>query len=236
MNERTPVAVVSGAGSGIGRAVALELARRGHRLALLGRRLGALRETLAAAAVEGEAWACDVRRAAEVTAVATAVVARGLGEVRVLVPAAGTAFVAPLAETDPEEFARVVETNLHGVFHLVQAFLPELRRAAPSRILPVLSVAARRGLPGWGAYGASKWGLRGLIATLREELAGSGVAITALYVGATDTPIWDGLAGEWPRERMVPVGEVARAVGWALDAAPRAAVEEVHLGPAEGVL
>ncbi|HSM49951.1 MAG TPA: SDR family oxidoreductase [Thermoanaerobaculia bacterium] len=236
MSERTPVAVVSGAGSGLGRAVALELARRGHRLALLGRRPEPLRETLAAAAVEGGAWSCDVRRAGEVRSVAAAVAASGLGEVRVLVPAAGTAVVAPLAETPPDDFARVVETNLHGVFHLVQAFLPQLRQVTPSWILPVLSVAARRGLPGWGAYGASKWGLRGLVATLREELAGSGVAITALYAGAIDTPLWDDLAGEWPRERMVPVEEVARAVGWALEVAPRAVLEEVHLGPADGVL
>jgi len=102
--------------------------------------------------------------------------------------------------------------------------------------VPLLSVAARRGFPGWSAYCASKWGLAGLVAALREELAGSGLRITAVYPGATDTPIWDGMPGEWDRSRMVPAAEVARAIGYALSADPRAVVEEIHLGPAGGAL
>jgi len=103
-------------------------------------------------------------------------------------------------------------------------------------LIPILSVAARRGFPGWSAYCASKWGLAGLIAALREELQGSGIRITALYPGATDTPIWDRLPGEWNRNAMVPPREVARALGYVLDADPSTLVEELTLGPAGGAL
>jgi NAD(P)-dependent dehydrogenase (short-subunit alcohol dehydrogenase family) len=103
-------------------------------------------------------------------------------------------------------------------------------------IIPLLSVAARRGFAGWSAYCASKWGLAGLVAALREELPGTGVRISALYPGATDTPIWDRLPGEWNRAAMVPPREVARALGYILDADPATLVEEVHLGPAGGAL
>src|ERR1700674_5832670 len=225
------VGVVSGGGWGIGRAIALELARRGFALALLGRRLAPLEETLAAAGLQGSAGGM----AAAVGRAAAAVEARW-GAAEVVVPAAGAAHIRPFAELSAEQFAATLETNLTGAFLLLQALLPAMRRRGRGWIFAVLSVAARRGFPGWAAYCASKWGLAGLLAVLREELAGSGVRLTALYPGATDTPIWQGIPGDWDPGVMVPPAEVARAVGCALDADPRALFEEIHLGPAGGAL
>jgi NAD(P)-dependent dehydrogenase (short-subunit alcohol dehydrogenase family) len=74
------------------------------------------------------------------------------------------------------------------------------------------------------------------VAVLREELAGTGVRITAIYPGATDTPIWNGLPGDWKRGSMVPASEVARALRHALDAPASALYEEIHLGPSGGAL
>jgi NAD(P)-dependent dehydrogenase (short-subunit alcohol dehydrogenase family) len=158
------------------------------------------------------------------------------GAPEVVVPAAGVTAIAPLEELAPERFRETVDTNLLGVFHLFRAFLPAMKAAGRGRLVPILSTAATRGFPGWSAYCASKWGLRGLVAALREELAGSGVLLTAVYPGATDTAIWDEVPGEWDRSRMVPVEEVARALVYALDTEPPALVEEVHLGPAGGAL
>ncbi|HEX2642360.1 MAG TPA: SDR family NAD(P)-dependent oxidoreductase [Thermoanaerobaculia bacterium] len=232
------VAVVSGGGSGIGREVALELARRGYSLALLGRRAEALEETLALAGLPGAsglALACDVRDPQAVEA-AVAEVHRRWGAAAVVVPAAGFARLAPVEEMAPSDFAEVVATNLTGSFLVIRALLSPMKERGSGWIFPVLSVAARRAFPGWGAYCASKWGLAGLVAALREELAGTGVRITALYPGATDTPIWNGMPGEWNRAAMVPAAEVARAVGFALDAPASALYEEIHLGPAGGAL
>lgn len=233
-------AVVSGGGSGIGREIALELARRGFALALLGRRLAPLEATLAEAgqaapAAGGLALACDVRDAAAVAAAAAAVEERW-GAAEVVVPAAGTALIRPFQELSPADFAATVDTNLTGAFLLLRALLPAMRRRGHGWIFAVLSVAARRAFPGWAAYCASKWGLDGLLAALRAELAGSGVRVTGIYPGATDTPIWEGAPGTWDRGAMMPAAEVARALGCALDADPRALYEEIHLGPAGGAL
>jgi len=231
------VAVVSGGGSGLGREIALELARRGYDLALLGRRQAPLEETLelAGGRESGIILPCDVRDAVALERCAEEI--RSLwGGADLVVPAAGVAAIAPMEQTSPEDFAAIVDTNLTGVFLLIRALLPAMKERGRGWLFPILSLAARRGFPGWSAYCASKWGLRGLVAALREELQGTGVRITALYPGATDTPIWDRLPGEWNRASMVPPQEVARALGFALESDPSTLVEEVHLGPAGGAL
>ena len=234
----TGVAVVSGGGSGLGREIALELAQRGYALALLGRHAAPLAATLAAAGLgpdRGLALPCDVRDPAAVGEAVRAVHER-FGAAEIVVPAAGQVRLGPLAEISPAEFADTVAVNLTGVFVLLRALLPEMLRRGRGWIFVILSVAARRAFPAWGAYAASKWGLAGLVASLREELAGTGIRLTALYPGAADTPIWEGLPGSWDRAAMLPAREAARAVGYALDADPRALVEELHLGPAGGAL
>jgi 3-oxoacyl-[acyl-carrier protein] reductase len=231
------VAVVSGGGSGLGREIALELARRGYDLALLGRRQEPLEETLKLARQRdrGLILPCDVRDAVALERCAEEIRTRW-GAADLLVPAAGVTSIAPVEETSPDDFAAIVDTNLTGVFLLIRALLPAMKQRGRGWIVPLLSVAARKGFAGWAAYCASKWGLAGLVAVLREELRGSGVRISALYPGATDTPIWDRLPGEWNRAAMVSPREVARALGYILDADPSTLVEEVHLGPAGGAL
>ena len=229
------LAVISGGGTGIGREIARMLARRGHPLALLGRRPGLLEETLAAAGGDGLVLPCDVREAGAVDEAARRIEERW-GAAAVVVPAAGVAWIAPLEDLTPDQFRKTIDTNLTGTFLLVRALLPAMKRRGSGWLVPLLSAAARQGFPGWSAYCASKWGLRGLVAALREELRGTGVRLTAVYPGATDTPIWDGVPGTWDRSRMVPAREVARAVESALDADPAALVEEIHLGPVGGAL
>jgi 3-oxoacyl-[acyl-carrier protein] reductase len=235
--ESRGVAVVSGGGSGLGREIALELARRGFDLALLGRRQAPLEETLELARQpeRGLILPCDVRDAVALERCAEEIRTRWEAA-DLVVPAAGVAAIAPVEETSPDDFAAIVDTNLTGVFLLLRALLPAMKKRGRGWIIPLLSVAAKRGFAGWSAYCASKWGLAGLVAALREELRGSGVRISALYPGATDTPIWDRLPGEWNRAAMVSPREVARALGYVLDADPSTLVEEVHLGPAGGAL
>lgn len=228
-------AVLSGAGSGIGRALAVALAARGHSLVLLGRRRDRLVETLARAGAPGSVHACDVRDAAAVAAVAEQALAKW-GPPELLVPAAGVASIGSCGELAPEDLQAMLSTNVGGSFHLFQSFVPAMVEAGRGRIVPILSQAARRTFPGWGGYCASKWALLGLVETLRQELAGTGVKITALFPGATDTPIWDGLGAGWDRHKMVPPEEVARALVYALDAPDSTLVEEIQLGPAGGVL
>jgi NAD(P)-dependent dehydrogenase (short-subunit alcohol dehydrogenase family) len=231
-------AAISGAGSGIGRAVAVALGARGLWVALLGRTEASLEAALSEvreAGGDGAVFVCDVRDTEAVDAAAEALIAQR-GAPSIVVPAAGVLAVAPVEELPPEAFRDVVETNLLGTYHLIRSFLPAMKGAGGGRLVPILSVAATRGFPTWSAYCASKWGVRGLVASLREELAGSGVTITAVYPGATDTDLWDDVPGEWDRSKMVPVEEVGRAVLHALETPEPALVEEIHVGPAGGAL
>lgn len=235
--ERAPergAAVVTGAGSGIGREIALGLARRGHRLALIGRRREPLERTLAEAGVDGLVLPADVRDPSALAEAARAALA--LGPPEVVVPAAGAAAVTPFLEADAAGFERIVEVNLFGAARLLRHFLPAMVERGRGAVVPILSVAARQAFPGWSAYAASKWGLLGLVESLRLELAGTGVRVIALTPGATDSPLWNDLPGAWDRERMIPAVEVARALVWALEAGAGVAIEEIRMRPPGGDL
>jgi len=232
--QRGP-AVVSGAGSGIGRAIALALAGRGHAVAGCGRR----QEPLDALAAEldgaSRMRAADVRRPAEMSAFAEEVV-EALGVPEVVVAAAGVARVGPFLETPPEALEESLATNLAGVANLFRAFLPAMVGRGAGTLVTLSSVAARRVFPGWSAYCASKWGLAGWVEALREELAGTGVRLLTVTPGATASPLWEEVPGEWDPNRMIPAAEVARAVLWGLDGGDGVAVEEIRLQPPGGNL
>jgi 3-oxoacyl-[acyl-carrier protein] reductase len=229
------VAMISGAGSGIGREVAAALARRGHALALVGRRATALEAVLAETGAHGLSLALDVRDAEAVEAAVRRVEAE-LGPIEVVLPAAGVARVAPFLEQTAAAFGESIATNLLGAANLFRSCLPGLVGRRRGHLLPILSVASRQGFPSWSAYCASKWGLAGLVAALREELKGSGVRLTSIVPGATDSSIWEGLPGDWDRSRMIPVAEISRAVVWALESGAGVEVEEIRLQPPGGNL
>ena len=235
MSAGRPWAVVTGAGSGLGRELALCFARAGYGLALAGRRLDPLSETLAAAGGQGEVHSLDVTDAAALGEWSRDLVGR-IGAPSVLIPAAGQAWVGPVENTDARRFEALVAVNLHAVVETIRLFLPAMRLAGSGLIVGILSSAAKQGFPEWTAYCASKWGLAGYFAALREELRGSGVRILEVFPGATATPIWDGLAGDWDRNSMMRADEVAQAIVAASQSRESVATEQLHLSPLGGAL
>lgn len=182
------VAVVTGASGGIGAAVSRRLAAAGAAVWMVARG----RERLEAAAREagGRAVAADVAAAAGAEAVRRAV---GTQPVDILVNAAGSFELAPVAETDPDMFARMIAGNLMAPFLTIRALLPGMLGAGRGHVVTIGSVAGRRAFPQNGAYSASKFGVRGLHAVLDEELRGTGVRATLVEPAATDTNLWDPL-------------------------------------------
>jgi len=215
--------------------MARSLAARGCRLALSGRRNEPLRRLAAEIGQPNAAFPCDVRSAADVEA-CRAVVEEAVGPIDLAVAAAGVARVGRLTELTAAEIEETIDVNLLGAIHLFGSVLPGMIGRGGGVLVPLLSVAARKGFAEWSAYCASKAGLLGFVEALREEVKGSGVRIVALTPGATATPLWNGVAGEWPRDRMIPVDEVARALIWALEAGDNVAVEEIRLQPPGGDL
>lgn len=172
-------ALITGAGSGIGRALAIEASRRGMTVAMCGRRAEALHATLALM-TPGKA---HLRLRGDVTDPA---VRRGLrdylwrhwGGLDVLVNNAGVVTVGPLAHSSDEELERVMATNVVAPLALTRDVLPLLRQSAPSRIVNIGSVFGDIAYPLVAAYSASKFALRGLSIALRRELKPYGIGVT----------------------------------------------------------
>ncbi len=187
------VCVVTGAGSGIGRALALELALRGARLALSDIDAAALSQTVAmvsanAAEVTGEQL--DVADRAAVFAHAEAVRER-FGAVDTVFNNAGVALAGDVAQLRIEDFQWLMDINFWGVVHGSQAFLPALVDSGRGRLVNISSVFGLIAVPGQGAYNAAKFAVRGFTEALRQEqlMAGSGVCVSCVLPGGVRTNI-----------------------------------------------
>jgi len=229
------IAWITGAGSGLGTALARGLAGAGYSVALSGRRVEPLARLANELGSRAAVLPCDVRSAEELERCRARIEA-DLGPVDLAVAAAGVARVGRMHQLRPDAVDESIDVNLRGTLQQFRAVLPGMLQRRAGVLVPILSVAARQVFPEWSVYCASKWGLLGFVEALRQELAGSGVRIVALTPGATDTPLWDDVAGEWDRRRMIPAEEVARALIWALESGDRATVEEIRLQPPGGNL
>jgi NAD(P)-dependent dehydrogenase (short-subunit alcohol dehydrogenase family) len=229
-------ALVTGATRGIGLEIARALARERCSVFLTGRDVKALAKaeselgqvTSAAGAV------CNVREPQSVDHLAEAVKKRS-GRVDVLINNAGiTQPSVPVADLSFEMWRDLIETNLTGLFLVTHAVLPLMRPGG--MIVNVLSIAARQAFAGMSAYCASKYGALGFTSTLREELRGQGIRVTAILPGATDTELWETLWPEAPRQKMMSSKTVAGAVVEALKVPPDALLEELVIRPIAGTL
>ena len=214
------LAVVTGAGSGIGKATAFALAGRGLDVALVGRTESTLRETAAAvekSGVRALVSVADVGVATDVQRMAEAVTS-GLGTPVLVVNNAGTAGRrARVEEVADAEWDALLGANLRGLFLVTRAFLPAMRTARVGRFVTVGSISSTLGTAGLAPYCASKWGALGFTKSVAEELRGSGLQALAVLPGTVDTPMAK-VGGFVPR---MTAAEVARVIVYAgLDAPP----------------
>ncbi len=182
-------AVVTGASSGIGRALALELGRGGAAVALLGRRRAALEEVAAALrASGGEAAVVEVDLADGASLEAAIAGLRRAAGPDVLVHAAGVVSLGRIADAPLADLDEALTVNLRAPFRLTQALLPGLA-AARGQVVLVNSGAGLAARAGWGTYAISKHGLRALADALREEVKPAGVRVLSVFPGRTATPM-----------------------------------------------
>jgi short-subunit dehydrogenase len=222
--DRDCVAVVTGAASGIGRALAEEIARREARLALVDVDEEGLARTRALAQTASEHVTVHPtnvsdRRAMELL---TTEVVHAHGAVHLLVNNAGVSVAAPFDELDLEDFDWLMGIDFWGVVYGCRFFLPHLRRAGRGHVCNVLSDFALLGFPTKTAYCAAKFAVRGFSDALRAELHGSGVGLTSAYPGPVDTGLvrrgrtWDRTKREieaaFVARRAVPAERVARRI------------------------
>lgn len=232
------MAIVTGAGRGIGRAVAQAFAREGAAVVLAARtasEIAAVAREIAGAGGRARAVRTDVTREASVGGLVEKTLA-AFGQVDILVTAAGAAGFAPLVDTKPEAWDRMLAVNARGVFLCCRAVLPPMMRRGRGTIINVVSVAAKRAIPGGAAYAASKHAVLGLSRVLAEEMRPHGVRVGALCPGAVDTALWDAVPNPPPRSRMLRPEDVAGAAVLMASLPPRASLEDLTLLPIDGIL
>ena len=242
MSDR--IAVVTGAGSGVGQACVVELARRGFSIALLGRREAQLRETVELARPDADANGarllpipCDVAKEDDVHRMVQSV-RDELGVVSVIINSAGVNIASrALAELSIEDYRHVIDVNLTGAFLVIHAFLPEMRKRGRGTIVNIISdagVMANR-ISG-AAYVASKFGLTGLTATINAEERNHGIRATAILPGEINTPLLDRRPVVPPpeaRAKMLQAEDVAACAMLAIDLPDRAVIEQLLVRPRE---
>jgi len=210
-------AIVTGASSGIGRALAVELARAGARQVLVARREDRLRRLAAEIASAGgrvETVAGDVTDA-KVRQKAIDAVTSAFGGLDVLVNNAGVGAMGLFEEADPQRVRRVMEVNFFALVEMVRLALPLLQRGTAPIIVNVSSILGHRGVPCSSEYSASKFAVQGFSESIRAELSRHGVDVLVVSPGTTETEFFDSViektgAPKWPEHKPVSAAYVAR--------------------------
>lgn len=210
--SRDLVVVITGASSGIGRATALEFAKQGVNLVLAARSRENLEHTAQKCRKSGAqvlAIPTDVCREDEVEALAERAVER-FGHIDVWINNAGVGLFSRFERAPLEEYRQVIETNLFGPIYGARAALKEFRRSNSGILINVSSQLAFGGSAYSSAYGISKYGVRALSDTLRQELLDTGIRVCTVYPASTDTPFFQHAANYTGRE-VKPLGSVSNA-------------------------
>ena len=231
-------AVITGAGSGVGQAIALALAKQHWKVALVGRREETLRETARLVGKTSQnllVCPCDIGDVKAVEKMAKRVLAEFKG-IEVLVNAAGTnAPKRALEVLSLDDYLVMLNTNLHGAYFCVQAFLPQMRARKSGTIINIVSDAGKQASPKAGpAYVMSKFGLAGLTQSINAEERGNGIRACAIFPGDIDTPLLEKRPNPptaEARARMLQSADVAECALLAIHLPPRAIVEEILIRP-----
>jgi NADP-dependent 3-hydroxy acid dehydrogenase YdfG len=218
--------------------VALAFCREGAAVALAARtasELEAVATQIRGRAGRALAVPTDVTQEASIAALVEKALAE-FGRVDILVTSAGAATFAPLLDTKPQDWDRMMAVNVRGVFLACRAVLPPMMKQRSGTIINIVSVAAKRAIPGAAAYAASKHAVLGLTQVLAEEMRSHGVRVGALSPGAVDTALWDAVPSPPDRSRMLRPEDVAEAALLMASLPPGASLEDLTLLPAAGIL
>jgi len=231
-NLDNKVAVVTGGGRGIGAAIASKLAGLGASVVVCGRTRGVIEATaksISQSGLKASAVECDVTNLRSVESLAQHVESN-FGRLDVLINNSGIgSFKNPLHTLPPDEWDKVLNTNLRGVYYCIRSFVPLMIRSGGGHIVNISSLAGKNPLPNGAAYAASKWGLNGLSYSVAEELRGHNIRVSVVCPGSTNTDLS-------PHEgkdttKMLQPDDVAHVVEMLVTQESRSFASEVLLRP-----
>lgn len=223
--------LVVGATGTIGAAIVKLLIGSGALVGITGRNKEKLNELAKANGISNNlVFEMDLANTASIQTAMTALKLQ-MPVVDILVNAAGIGIIKPLETLTEADFLQSLQVNLIGVFHLMQAILPGMKEQKKGLIINIPGVLGKIPMAGAAAYSASKYGLVGMMQSIREELKRTEIRITNLFLGGVDSAFWDQIDLRVQRDRMVLADEAAKAI-WFLCQQPRSGVvSEMVLQP-----
>ncbi len=240
--EPTPVAIITGASQGIGKACAIGLSQAGYRTVLVARtesKLKAVADDIVARNTMDQiqrplVYSLDVTDYGNVQHFVSDV-DRQLGRVDILVNNVGI-FTQGTLDVSIDDFEQVMRTNLASAFFLLKEVVPLMKRLGKGHIFNIASRAGKVGFAGAGVYGASKFGFAGLSESLYRELSVDGISVTAICPGWVDTGMAQQGRANLLGEEMIQPEDIAKTIEWILGLAPNTRVKEVVLESAKSIV
>lgn len=173
----------------------------------------------------------DITNAQEVEHLASQIFGK-INRLDILINATGIGIVKPLEKLSYDDFSNTVDVNLKGTFHLLKAFLPKMKEAKKGLFINIPGVLGRAPMAGAVAYAASKYGINGMMKSVREELRRTEVRITNIYLGGVDSPFWDeDIDIRFSREKFIKLKEAARVVWFTCQQPSSGVVSEIVVQP-----
>src|SRR5947208_816635 len=226
------IAVVTGAGRGIGRAIATHLGKLGARVTLVARSRTELEDTARVIGPTASVIPADVRKKEQLQKVFEQVQTT-LGSVDILVNAAGLGIFGPVTGFQDEDFETLIQTNLRGTFFTCRFALPSMIERKRGHIINIASIAGKVGSANRAVYCASKFGVVGFTESLAEEVRQHGIRVSLICPGSTDTQFGSSDAHAKARARMLRPADVAHAVRTIVTQEPNSFISEIIMRPTQ---
>lgn len=223
--------LVAGATGGIGQSLVKLLKQSGAEVFITGRNQDKLVQLSQTTGIpSSHLFSADICTSSSVGALSEAVL-QHMGAPEILVNAAGLGIIKPLEQLTEQDFMQSIQTNLLGSFLLVKAFLPAMKEAKKGLIINIPGVLGKVPMSGAAAYSASKYGIVGMMQSIREELKRTEVRITNLFLGGVDSPFWDNIDLKVQKEKMIREEEAARSIWFLCQQPAGGVVSEMVLQP-----
>ena len=223
--------LIVGATGGIGKATALLLKQSGANLFLCSTnsdKLSALAQELQIPSQQ--TFLLDITDANAVKNVAENI-HQQIPAIDILINAAGIGIIKPIENLTEQDFMQTVQVNLAGAFYLVKNFIEPMKIAKKGLIINIPGVLGKTPMAGAAAYSASKYGLNGMMKSIREELKRTDIRITNIFLGGTDSPFWDQIDLRVQRDKFVQAAEVAKSIWFLCQQPSSGVVSELVLQP-----
>jgi len=228
------VSVVTGGSRGIGLAIAAKLAELGSEVVITAQKRDELEKAAQSIRSSGgkcEGIPCDVSSLADVQQLADKLRDRQK-KLKIVVNNAGVGgFSAPLHQTEPETWDKIMNTNLRGAYYMIRAFAPALIANVGGDIIDISSLTGKNALPNGAKYSASKWGLNGLSYSVAEELRGYNIRVTVVCPGSVNTDLSPHTGKN--TNKMLQPGDIAHVVGMVVTQASQSFASEILLRPTQ---